>query len=505
MSTEYFSVAAKLPACAAGERVLTVADLARQFRVSRKTVSRWRRRGLIGRRFLFDGHRRIGFLQSTVDRFAADNVEQVQRGTRFARLTDEVRHQIIERARAITQAGASLMEVTRRIAQEMGRSPETIRCTLTRFDVKRPGMATFPQLHQPVPTETKRQILQQHRLGVSAEALAEQFCQTRTSIYRIIREMLAARIVELPLNSMGNEQFARLRSEKKQRDILGPMPECGLPAKKSRVPSGMPAYLASLYEVPLLTREQEAHLFRKMNYLKYLARKLRETLDLDRPKVRLMDRIEKLYEESVAIKNQIIRANLRLVVSIAKRYVGPAEEFFELVSDGNISLMRAAEKFDVSRGNRFSTYASWAIIKNFTRTISVALRNRDRFCTSHSEKFSTIEDARANQYEQESAQLRRESEVQRILKRLDTRERQIIEDRFGLARGQEPRTLKQVGAAMGITKERVRQIQTRTMGKLRQAAEEDGISLDLAIAGPASNPLLQHDANQWRTTPGGDQ
>ena len=88
---------------------------------------------------------------------------------------------------------------------------------------------------------------------------------------------------------------------------------------------------------------------------------MRGQLDLNRPKSRLLDRIEKLYDESVATKNQIIRANLRLVVSIAKRYVGPARDFFELVSDGNMSLIRAAEKFDVSRGNKFSTYASWAI------------------------------------------------------------------------------------------------------------------------------------------------
>ena len=67
-----------------------------------------------------------------------------------------------------------------------------------------------------------------------------------------------------------------------------------------------------------------------MNYLKYKASGLRDTLDLNRPKSSLMDQIEKLYDESVATKNQIIRANLRLVVSIAKRYVGPAGDFFEL-------------------------------------------------------------------------------------------------------------------------------------------------------------------------------
>ena len=188
-----------------------------------------------------------------------------------------------------------------------------------------------------------------------------------------------------------------------------------------------------------------------------------------------MDRIEKLYDESVTTKNQIIRANLRLVVSIAKRYVGPTGDFFELVSDGNMSLFRAAEKFDFSRGNKFSTYASWAIMKNFARTIPNELRYRGRFCTSHPEIFGTVEDAHADYYEQESAQIRRESQVQGILTQLDERERQIVTNRYGLTRGQEPLTLKQVGAAMGITKERVRQLQFRAMGKLRMAAEEDRI------------------------------
>ena len=131
-------------------------------------------------------------------------------------------------------------EVARRIAQESGRSAETVRCTLTRFDVNRPGMAILQELYQPLQAETKRQILQQHCLGISAEALARQFCQTRTSIYRIIRELLAPQIVELPLNSMGNEQFDRLRSEKKQGEILGPMPERGLPTKKPRCPAACP-------------------------------------------------------------------------------------------------------------------------------------------------------------------------------------------------------------------------------------------------------------------------
>ena len=128
-----------------------------------------------------------------------------------------------------------------------------------------------------------------------------------------------------------------------------------------------------------------------------------------------MDQIEQLYDEAVATKNQIIRANLRLVVSIAKRHVGPTQNFFELVSDGNMSLMRAVEKFDYARGNKFSTYASWAIMKNFARTIPDEHRHHDRFRTSQAEMFTTTEDDRADPIEEETAQTQREAQVEKIL------------------------------------------------------------------------------------------
>jgi len=344
------------------------------------------------------------------------------------------------------------------------------------FDLEHPEMAIFPYNQGLPQAEAKCEVYQQYRRGESVPALARRFCQSRAGINRIIHEIRNAEIMRLPLDYIGNEQFAGLSLPKKEAEILGRLPESDLTTKKPRLPSGLPSYLASLYDVPLLTREQEAHLFRKMNYLKYKAGALRAELDVNRPQSKMMQRIEKLYVESVATKNHIIRANLRLVVSIAKRYVGPAGDFFELVSDGNMSLIRAVEKFDVARGNRFSTYASWAIMKNFSRTIPDTFRHRDRFRTSsHSELFSTVEDVRADLYQQESAQIQRKAHVQAILGRLDERERQIVTSRFGLTRGQEPLTLKRVGAAMGITKERVRQIQSRAMGKLKMAADEDRI------------------------------
>ncbi|MGO8748905.1 MAG: sigma-70 family RNA polymerase sigma factor [Thermoguttaceae bacterium] len=476
---EDLSDAANLPVHNAGEEVLTVDDLSRKFQVSTKTVSRWRRQGLVSRRFVFGGRKRVGFLASSVQRFVDRNQERVRRGAQFSQLSMEERSGIIDRARRLARAGGCPAEVTKRLSRHSGRSVETVRYTLKQFDHEHPEMAIFPDNTGPLREETRRKIYQQYRRGQSVDSLAKRFCRTKTSIYRIVAEMRAMRIMELPMDYIPNDGFARVRSEKREREFTGltpPLPVDSLP-KKTRLPSGLPPYLASLYQVPLLTREQEMHLFRKMNYLKYKACKLRDELDVSQPKRGIMDQIEKLYDQSVAVKNEIISANLRLVVSIAKRHVGPVENFFELVSDGNVSLIRAVEKFDFARGNKFSTYASWAIMKNFARTIPDEHRHRDRFRTSNAEMFGGTEDARSDQYEQETAQFQREAQVERILERLDEREQQIIISRFGLNRGHEPLTLKEVGAEMGVTKERIRQIEARALSKLRKAAQEERIEV----------------------------
>ncbi|MGA2034912.1 MAG: sigma-70 family RNA polymerase sigma factor, partial [Thermoguttaceae bacterium] len=442
---EDLSDSANVPAETAGEAVLTIEELAKRFSVSTKTISRWRRLGLISRRFVLDGRKRVGFLASSVDRFVARNSDKVRRAGSFSQLSEGERMTIIRRARRLARAGGCPAEITHRLARRTGRSPETIRYTLKQFDADHPEIAVFPDSHVPLRLETKRKIYQQFHRGESADALAKRFCRTRASIYRIVGEMRAQRLFELPLDYIPNENFARiLRLQKQERVVLGPLPASQEAVKKPRLPSGLPPYLVSLYEVPLLNRTQEAHLFRKMNYLKFKAGKLREQLDRAQPKSSLMEQIERYYDDVVATKNQIIRANLRLVVSIAKRHVGPAESFFELVSDGNMSLMRAVEKFDFARGFKFSTYASWAIMKNFARTIPDEHRHRDRFRTSYAEMFTAEEDARSDQFEQESSQFQRAAQVEKILGKLDEREQKIIIRRFGLQRGQEPLTLKQV-------------------------------------------------------------
>lgn len=473
---EDLSDSADLQADMAGERVLTVDELSKLFNVSTKTISRWRQQGLVSRRFVFDGRKRVGFLQSSVDRFVAANRERVARSSRFSQLTDEQRAEIIDRARRLSQAGGCQSDIARRIAKRSGRSVETIRYTLRQFDKENPDLAIFPETSGPLNEDLKGKIYQQYRRGTNVEALAKRYCRTKTTIYRVINEMRAKRIMELPLDFIPNPLFARRNADKV---CLGPMPDPETATRKARRPTGLPPYLASLYEIPLLTREQEAHIFRRFNYLKYKAGKLREQLDPRAPKSALMEEIEQLYEAAVATKNQIVRANLRLVVSIAKRHVGQNENFFELVSDGNMSLLRAVEKFDFARGNKFSTYASWAIMKNFARTIPGEFKHRDRFRTSHDELFVATEEYRSDQYEQESAQAEREAQIGRILRKLDEREQKIIIHRFGLNHSQEPQTLKEVGAEMGVTKERIRQIEARALNKLRLAAEEEHIVLDL--------------------------
>lgn len=458
----------------AAEPVHTVEDLSKMFNVSTKTISRWRDQGLVSRRFLAEGRKRVGFLHSSVERFVSQNKNRVARGERFSQLSDTERDDILDRARRIAATGANLSEVARTVAQEVGRSTETIRYTIKKFDQQNPMMAVFPEQREVLSEEDKRAIFQQHHRGISTVILAKRYRRTRGSIVRILNEQRAAKIMELQLDFIPNPVF---EDQSMVESILSELPVSTEPTRKIKAPSGLPAYLASLYDVPLLTREQEYHLFRKMNYLKHAAAEMRDNLDLKMPSVAMMEQIEKLYEKSVDVKNKIVQSNLRLVVSIAKRHLAPNDDFFGLISDGNMSLIRAAEKFDYSRGNKFSTYASWAIMKNFARTIPDEFKHQDRFRTSNEEVFDFQQDRRADNFAMEIDQATRTDQIQKILHTLDQREQQIIVRRFGLDHRFEPLTLKEVGEAMGVTKERVRQLEARALSKLRAAASQAKIDL----------------------------
>ena len=457
-------------------QVLSIDELSKRFHVSTKTISRWRDQGLVAQRCDIGGRNRVGFLASDVDQFIQSNPRRIERGSRFSQVTTAEHERIISWGRRLAAAGASPSDAHRRIANRLNRSIETIRYTIKRHDQEHGDSPVFLNPDGGLRPETCSRIYRFYLQGEAVDSIAKRYHRSRANIYRVILSQRAEHVLQLPLEFMPNALFARVAAEK---IVNQPFPGLQEPTKKVRRPAGLPAYLASLYEVPLLTREQEVWLFLKFNYLKYKATKLREQINPERPNSRLMDQIEKLSDEVVAIKNQIVRANLRLVVSIAKRRVSVSDSFFDLVSDGNMSLIRAVEKFDYSRENKFSTYASWAIMKNYSRSISDEHRYHDRFRPADVEVLQTTADRRTDENQERLAEKDRLKQVSQFLDRLDEREQTIIIRRYGLDHNHEPQTLMEVGSSLALTKERVRQIEVKAMGKLRQAAASNAVLPEL--------------------------
>ena len=451
------------------EPVYDTSALARQFRVSTKTVQRWRRRGLPARKLVFpDGKKRIAFLEGSVQWFVKDRPGQIRRSMRFSQMTDAERADIVRRARRMAASrDCCLSDVAKHLAARTGRAVETIRYTVRKHDMDHPGEAVFRQLPSPLDDEEKMTIYRCYLRGVPVPALARRYHRTRGSIYRIVNEMRARQLLNRPISFMFNAQFSLPNADEL---VLKPDRERREARKKrapARPPADLPPYLRALYDVPLLDPQQEHDLFRKYNYLKYKADKLRKKLDVNHIRTRDLKEIEKLLVQANVTKNSVIRANLRLVVSIAKRHVGGPQNLFELISDGNVSLMRAVEKFDYSRGNRFSTYASWAIMRNFARSVPKERFHLDRFATGYDEILDIA--ASLHIYDPNEVNIPELREcIDVVLAQLSPTERSILIDHYGLEEGRGSRTLEQLGKRFGISKERVRQIEIRALKKLRE-------------------------------------
>lgn len=288
-------------------------------------------------------------------------------------------------------------------------------------------------------------------------------------------ELRARKLLERPLEFIYNPSFEDLKNE---AEFVGPAPVARKRTERVRAPEGLSSsYLASLYEVPLLTREQEAHYFRKMNYLKFRASQLRERLNPKRASIRRVAQIEEFLRQAEETKDLLIRTNLRLVISVVRNAQRGNSEFFDLVSDGNMSLMRAIEKFDYSRGFKFSTYAVWSLRRNFARSIPSEYQRMERFRTGSDEIFKGSKETRSSQFAEERVNKLQHNALEGILNKLQDRERDVITLRFGFGEGTMPMTLAAVGDQLGVSKERIRQLESRALRKLREIVAEEKLDL----------------------------
>ncbi|MEG3629761.1 RNA polymerase sigma factor [Streptomyces poriticola] len=305
-------------------------------------------------------------------------------------------------------------------------------------------------------------------------------------------------------------------------------------APPSRADTGSPSadlfrqYLREIGRIPLLSAAEEVELARRVEAGLFAEEKLSNTPDLDS---RLAHDLDRLVVMGRVAKRRLIEANLRLVVSVAKRYVGRGLTMLDLVQEGNLGLIRAVEKFDYARGYKFSTYATWWIRQAMSRALAdqartirvpvhvVELINRvvrvqrrmlqergyeptpdevaahlDLLPERVSEVLrlaqepvslhapvgeeddvalgDLIEDGDATSPVESAAFLLLREHLEAVLSTLGERERKVVQLRYGLVDGR-PRTLEEIGRIFGVTRERIRQIESKTLNKLRDHAFAD--------------------------------
>ncbi|MGD0464896.1 MAG: sigma-70 family RNA polymerase sigma factor [Tepidisphaeraceae bacterium] len=451
----------------APEPVMTIEDVAERFNVTSKTIQRWRRRGLAARRFVFnDGKRRVGFLLGAVERFLAIHRDQVLRAGNFSQATEQEKTQVLRRARRLaSHCRCCASEITRRIGRRLNRSPLTISHIIRDHDLAHPQSAIFPAAPPELSQDDRDEILRAYRHGTAVASLAMRMCRTKAAICRVIvEERLAqlgrrkARFIDDPLYHQENAAAVIdqiVAQEELPRDVKG---------EEARVPRDLPPYLQDLYRTPLLSPARERALFLKLNFHKYEFVAARRKIEPQFARARDLNLLESIRRRIAQVKNQIVRANLRLVVSVARKHLRPGLSLMELISDGNLTLIRTVDSFDLHKGNRFSTYATFALMKGFARSVPEMVA-RGHEAIAGEAVLDNLPDRRQSRV---ASQVVDRDEVCQLLSRLEPRERDIIAAHYGLCEGQ-PATYEQVGSRMGLSKQRVRQIEQAALAKLRVA------------------------------------
>ena len=227
---------------------------------------------------------------------------------------------------------------------------------------------------------------------------------------------------------------------------------------------------ASFRRGPSLNCAQEKEIFLRYNYAKYRLRRLLERRSSSKAPPSEIGTWRRRAEEA---RGKIVNANLALVVAMAKRMQVAGVEFAELISEGNMALLRSVEKFDASRGFKFSTYACRSILTCFHRLCGKARRQRERFPVEFDARLEKSDQSERRHEDDRGYAI---ETVRRIL--LDNRaelsamEHRIILERFPMVSGEKARTLAEVGQLVGLTNERVRQIEKKSLIKIREAMAE---------------------------------
>jgi RNA polymerase primary sigma factor len=233
----------------------------------------------------------------------------------------------------------------------------------------------------------------------------------------------------------------------------------------------------------ILTAEEERALFLQFNYCRYRVHQMREEIGEGQPTLEQARDILYWHDKAEAFRDQIAQTNLALVLAMAKRTRMSEMDFSDLVSEGNMALLRAVDKFDAARGFKFSTYACRAILKAFSRSGMKLSKYRQLFPTDFDPKFekSDYMDKKRAAHEDDCV-----DELKEIFRdntaELTDIEKEVIEHRFAIGDKQKadpdasPLTLEQVGKIIGVTKERVRQIQNKALEKLRNSLENGYLS-----------------------------
>jgi RNA polymerase primary sigma factor len=246
--------------------------------------------------------------------------------------------------------------------------------------------------------------------------------------------------------------------------------------------TAVPSNLARLCDHELLGKQEEPVLFRRMNYLKFKANRLRSAIDLEQPDPKRIERIEAMLDEAREMRDRIIQANTRLVMAVVKRHLSPLLTWEEMFSDGVLTLMMAVDKFDYDRGFRFSTYAYHSISRAFFRTIRRRNNEKKRYSFRQDDDLTNLEETR-NQPEADERQfLRQQNLLGEMLEQLDDREQFIIQGRFGLGAETKALTLRAIGEQLRLSKERVRQLEQNAVEKMKAFAQELAISCPLGNA-----------------------